>query len=397
MPVEECTGENGKPGYRWGSSGACYEYTAGDEPARKKAKQRAYIQGSAIAARTGEPMKTGALFHLHKAFHPEALPPLDKAQALAIINELAAAPVEEGDVFVGRAQLANDQIDRSGERFPLPYLERFAQTLPGKPLLLGHDKATVPAGRWFSASVARDTAGVHHLVADFYLDSGSDAVRLLKLGIAKDVSIGFVAGGRTCDLCGTALGKDHFCEGGHRLNQEYDGRRCTATYGGDLEKVEALEGSLVGVGCQIGAQTMAAKAHGAAVVIESWVTEDTMNLAELEARVKMLEDENDSLRKDAALIEDGRQYHTDLLAEIERKAGVLKKPMTLEKALLQTAEIDTLKAMDAQLAEEINEKFPPVPQSKILGAGADVVPELGGGKPRPVSADSPLWMGREGW
>jgi len=396
MPVQDCS-EDGRAGYRWGDSGSCYTWKPGDETGRKRAKQKAYLQGSAIAARTGEPMKTGALFHLHKAFHPEALPPLDKASALAIINELAAAPVEEADVFVGRAQLANDQIDRSGERFPLPYLERFAQTLPGKPLLLGHDKATVPAGRWFSASVARDTAGVHHLVADFYLDSGSDAVRLLKLGIAKDVSIGFVAGGRTCDLCGTALGKDHVCGGGHRLNQEYDGRRCTATYGGDLEKVEALEGSLVGVGCQIGAQTMAAKAHGAAVTLETWLTEDPMNIAELEARVKVLEDENESLKKDAALIEDGRQYHTDLLAEIERKAGVLEKPISLEKALLSGADLDSLKAFDAQLAKEINEKFPPSPQSKILGAGADVLPELGGGQKKPTTADSPLWMGREGW
>ena len=53
MPVNSCN-ENGKPGYRWGNSGKCYVYSPGSEVARKKAKQRAYLQG---AAATGGTMK----------------------------------------------------------------------------------------------------------------------------------------------------------------------------------------------------------------------------------------------------------------------------------------------------------------------------------------------------
>ena len=47
MPVQECESEK-KPGYRWGSSGTCYTYDGNDEDARKRAKQKAAIQGYAI-------------------------------------------------------------------------------------------------------------------------------------------------------------------------------------------------------------------------------------------------------------------------------------------------------------------------------------------------------------
>lgn len=55
MPVMSCN-EKGKPGYKYGESGKCYTYSEGDEEGRKRAKQKAYIQGAAISARTGEPM-----------------------------------------------------------------------------------------------------------------------------------------------------------------------------------------------------------------------------------------------------------------------------------------------------------------------------------------------------
>lgn len=58
MPVMECN-EGEKPGYKYGNEGACYTYTPGDEESRKRAKQKAYVQGAAIAANTGETVKAG--------------------------------------------------------------------------------------------------------------------------------------------------------------------------------------------------------------------------------------------------------------------------------------------------------------------------------------------------
>jgi hypothetical protein len=49
MPVQRCT-EEGKPGYRWGKSGKCYTYSPRNEAARKRAKQKAYLQAAAIKA-----------------------------------------------------------------------------------------------------------------------------------------------------------------------------------------------------------------------------------------------------------------------------------------------------------------------------------------------------------
>lgn len=51
MPVQTCT-LNNKPGYRWGDSGKCYTYEPGNETQRKKAKQKANIQGAAIGEKS---------------------------------------------------------------------------------------------------------------------------------------------------------------------------------------------------------------------------------------------------------------------------------------------------------------------------------------------------------
>lgn len=49
MPVTSCQ-ENGKPGYRWGSSGKCYTYTAGNESSKNRARSSAERQGRAARA-----------------------------------------------------------------------------------------------------------------------------------------------------------------------------------------------------------------------------------------------------------------------------------------------------------------------------------------------------------
>lgn len=53
MPLQMCEIE-GKPGYRYGTHGACYTYEPDNEESRKSAKHRAIIQATAIAQSTGE-------------------------------------------------------------------------------------------------------------------------------------------------------------------------------------------------------------------------------------------------------------------------------------------------------------------------------------------------------
>jgi hypothetical protein len=47
MPVNKCS-ENGKPGFKWGDSGACYVYTPGNEESIKSARKKVIAQALAI-------------------------------------------------------------------------------------------------------------------------------------------------------------------------------------------------------------------------------------------------------------------------------------------------------------------------------------------------------------
>lgn len=46
MPLKKCS-SGGKPGFKWGDTGKCYTYTAGDDASRKAAKVKAIKQGLA--------------------------------------------------------------------------------------------------------------------------------------------------------------------------------------------------------------------------------------------------------------------------------------------------------------------------------------------------------------
>ena len=50
MPVQGCS-SGGKPGFKWGDSGACYTYESGNEVSRQSARKKAEAQGRAIKAR----------------------------------------------------------------------------------------------------------------------------------------------------------------------------------------------------------------------------------------------------------------------------------------------------------------------------------------------------------
>lgn len=47
MPIQSCS-DGGKSGYRWGESGKCYTYPAGDKAGQKAAKKKAINQALAI-------------------------------------------------------------------------------------------------------------------------------------------------------------------------------------------------------------------------------------------------------------------------------------------------------------------------------------------------------------
>lgn len=403
MPVHACTGDGGKPGWQFGETGACYTYEAGNEAASNKAKQRAYIQAAAIEQsqrRRGETPKTVIELTISKQFETTInAPPVIDPQIMAKINAMAPEPVPPEQVYFAWAHLANDQYDRSFERFPVDYLQRFAETIVGKSLLPGHDRGAVPLGRWVAAEVVKGDDGATHLKAGFYVPARSDIAARVRMGVARDVSISYKGAQRNCDLCGSPYDGPKGCE--HEKGRDYDGRICTLTYGGDTSRVEAIEGSLVWLGCQPGAQVVGNKAadpYSAVLAVKS-VEERMEKSAEfvaLEAECKVLKDENEELKRKAALAEDGIAYHTFLKTEIATKRAACSGKAEDVEEWLKTLDGATLPILRKQLElaqTAFDEKFPPAVQSKVLGNGegrAAQAPEGSNGAPPEPQEFDPL-------
>ena len=197
-----------------------------------------------------------------------AVGPEPDAADLALINQqFALAELAPEDVYVRRMVLANDALDRSYERFTPAVLERFARTLPGKPVLVAHEKRELPIGLVYRAQVrpARPgEAGDVSLEAALYMVKSPEnaAVRQqIDGGVVRYVSIGFRYDTRICSVCG-----QDYADCPHLPGEEIDGatgRRGDGgtegrgegetvyyTYGGDMSRYEACECSLVYLGCQ---------------------------------------------------------------------------------------------------------------------------------------------------
>jgi hypothetical protein len=314
-------------------------------------------------------MKPETIFR--KAFEswPEAISPTE--DALKAVRKFATRDVAADDVFLGRMKLANTDYDRSHERFTKAHLDRFAETLPGRSVMPGHNYQELPVARFYAATVVQRAGGGHHLVADYYATrKNEELISAIELGVLKDVSIGFRADKLTCDLCDGAdyEGKAGGCT--HIAGQEYDGKLATVTYGGDLSKYEAVEGSFVWLGCQYGAETMGAaeaihKAKAALLAEHSAAKGDEMELKEALAEIDRLKAE---LAKagDAALAADGKAYREHLKSEITRMAGQVEKTGTYAAVLkhMESADSSSLVPIVDELKKEVEIKFPPATHGK---------------------------------
>lgn len=254
---------------------------------------------------------------------------------LKLINQYALAPVSAEDVTVVPIRLANTELDRSYERFTKACLERLAETIKGKSLMVGHDYSTAPAGRVFDAEVRKDPEGDgHYLFTRAFMSNANPLTADVRMGIAKGASIGFQPSDRICDLDGKdydgyyksasqrAASDEEPCS--HIAGRTYDGKLCTLTYGGDLAQMEALEESLVWLGCQRGAETSpkgaldptCKAAHFDALEQSpSGKGESMKELEEALARIKALESEKAAL---APLVADGEAYRKWLKEDISR-------------------------------------------------------------------------------
>lgn len=282
---------------------------------------------------------------------------------LQLINQrYALAPLSEDQVYVRRLAVCNDAYDRTGERFPRFYLERFAQTLPGKPLLAHHNKGQFPLGRFYKAEVLTEPGEeggppVTWLYCWAYLvrTPGNEEIRTqVDAGVYSHVSIGFRWADLTCDLCSRSYFQGD-CP--HVIDREYDGRRCTATYAGDPARVEAIEASLVYLGAQYGAV----------------VTKSDDRDAEKE---KLSPTRPADAEATPELGEDGRLYRADLRGEIVRLAHCLNARREAEALLEALGEptAERLKQLLADYQARFDRHFGPAHDHTLGGSACGVAP-----------------------
>ena len=325
----------------------------------------------------------------HQPEHIEA-----KTGDLDLIRQQTQRDVSADDVYLVRQKLANDRYDRANERFPLAYLERFAETLPRKSLLIGHNYERAAIGRYYKASVQKDDQG-YFLDAYSYLKATDPAVEMIELGIWRDVSIGYNAGKRVCDLCEKAwspYGAKDGCE--HWPGAEFDGKTCTLTYcPTEAHKAEAMEGSFVWAGCQYGAEAIPKAVGGDPAwhyLFAQWKAgkpgahEALMGLLDLpvpgmqgaksmptieevqaelqqtkDAHQKALGDVQKQLQELKAQAVDGEWGRTFLKTEIARFAGLLDETATYAVILetLKDAPCEKLQPIYEELGKKVDAKF----------------------------------------
>jgi hypothetical protein len=286
-------------------------------------------------------------------------PEVTEADLELINTRYALRPLTADEVYVRRLALCNDQYDRTSERFPRSYLERFAQTLPGKPLLAHHDKKQFPIGRFFKAEVVvepgPDRTPVTWLYCSAYLlktASNEDVRAQIDGGVYSHVSIGYRWADLTCDLCT----RSYFSgDCAHVIDQVYDGRRCTATYSGDPERAEAVEGSLVYLGAQYGAV----------------VTKSDDRQAEKETL------RGDRPGPDPKLEADGRLYRRDLRGEVIRLARCLHAEREAATLLEALGEVPATRLKN--LVEDYQRRF-----DGVFPSGDGDAPTVGAGSTLPL-------------
>lgn len=309
------------------------------------------------------------------------------------------------DLYIRQMELANDQYDRSFERFDLGHLRRFADTIVGKSVLIGHEYGAAPVGRFFQASVGEGSNGWQWVMPWFYMPiSEGNALSRdnIDSGVWSYVSIGASVdySGLICDICGgryypwTSDDTEARCP--HIVGETYEGRVCRTTWTAersDMSQVEAVEGSIVYLGCQYDAAiSKSAETDRASIERKlAYITDNPTNGGETmltEEQIKQLQEENQRLKtenqahsvtlkslteeRDAlkAKAEAGDQYVTDLREEIIRIGTLLGEEKSAQFVAENVSDVAKLKELAAEYSKRWTEKQPPKPQGELPSGDA---------------------------
>lgn len=176
---------------------------------------------------------------------------------LALINKHSIRALTADDVYVFKAVMCDNEIDREYEVFPVASLEKLAALFVGKTVIANHQwRSEAQMARIYKTEVVTENIQATHgenkakLMAYCYTlrtDSNKDLIAEIDAGIKKEVSVGCRCEQAVCSICGTDNRK-RYCE--HFPGRTYDNQKCHFKL---LDPTDAYELSFVAVPAQPGA------------------------------------------------------------------------------------------------------------------------------------------------
>lgn len=166
---------------------------------------------------------------------------------LARINALSLEPLKAEEVHIRSMYLCSDQVcEADWGQFSPNALKQIAERIVGESVLCGHDKTSLPIGRFYKAEVmerpsAHEGPAENWVRAWFYwlknTRGSEDLASNIDGGIYREVSISWRFPSAECSICG---GNIKVC--GHTPGRFYNNRRCTFL----IDQIaDVLEGSIV--------------------------------------------------------------------------------------------------------------------------------------------------------
>lgn len=183
-------------------------------------------------------------------------------EELKAINKYAIEPLKAEDVFVFKAVLCDNELDRQFEQFSLKALQDLQKLFVGKTVIKDHwHSADNQVARIYATELIQDGKKVTksgelytQLVARMYMlrsEKNADLIAEIKGGIKKEGSVGFSASSVICSICGTDNAKT-YCRHFRGRSYEKEGGAAVCTF--TLASCrDAYEFSLVAVPAQRGA------------------------------------------------------------------------------------------------------------------------------------------------
>ena len=155
------------------------------------------------------------------------------------------------DIYIRRCFLTGDAINVYGGRFRTDGLQKLLKMTEGAPVLIGHNKGTIPVGKFFGGEILtqeivtiegkNETA--KFIVPKFYVmrnvSYANDIITNIDGGVISEASISWWYKKPTCSICGNDI-RSVDCN--HIPLQKYKGELCFYYYD---ELVDVAEGSLV--------------------------------------------------------------------------------------------------------------------------------------------------------